>query len=270
MQIMLRIIFSIIVALTASSAYAAHPKEIVAILGDSNTWTGGDDCSGQFAWTKEWVAKYRPASARSYARSGATWTNSATSKRNTRQDVDVITPDNTIYNQIERMSEAIASGAQKSPTLVVVMAGTNDAWHSRRRPGAFDTSAEAALASPDDDELLLRAPSGVRSLALAVRQNILRIRMVAPGAKIVLVGPLQSVQAPDELITSAGEIIEKVGTAMGVPVIRLDRDFELSAAEEAKQKRLTTDGTHTSVEGAALLGRFLNDRISALTSSRKR
>lgn len=267
---MFRTLFSLLALFMAISAYAAHPKEVVAILGDSNTWTGGDDCSGPYAWTHEWKALYRPASVRSYARSGATWSNAATSKRNTRQEVDVITPDNTIYNQIERLSEAIASGQQKRPTLVIVMAGTNDAWHSRRRPGAFDTTAEAAMASPGDDELLLRAPSGVRSIAQAVRQNILRLRMVAPGARIVLAGPLQSVQAPDDLITRAGEIIEQVGEAMGVTVIRLDRDFELSASEEAASRRLTTDGTHTNVEGAALLGRFLNDRISALTPSRKR
>lgn len=248
----------------ALTAMASHPKEVVAILGDSNTWTGGDDCSGENAWTKTWVDLYGPASARSYARSGATWTNTATTKRNIVQDISVLGPDNTIYNQVERLGAAIADKSQAAPTLIIIMAGTNDAWFSKRRPGAFDTSAADALATPSDDELLLRAPSAVRSLAGAIRQNCLRLRMIAPRARIVLLSPLQSVQAPDNMIGAASDIIEEVGAGMGIPVIRLDRDFELSSAEEEKEHRLTRDGTHTSVAGAELLGRFLNDKISAL------
>ncbi len=260
----LSLIFLTLLFIPAFSAMGAHPKEVVAILGDSNTWTGGDDCSGDNAWTRSWVDLYRPASARSYARSGATWTNTATTKRNVTQDISVLGPDNTIYNQVERLAAAIADGSQKTPSLIIIMAGTNDAWFSKRRPGAFDTTAADALASPSDDELLLRAPSAVRSLAQAVRQNCLRLRMIAPGAQIVLIGPLQSVQAPDDMIAAAGSIIEDTGAGMGIPVIRLDRDFELSSAEEEKEHRLTRDGTHTSVAGAALLGSFLNDRISAI------
>ncbi|MCM1029625.1 MAG: GDSL-type esterase/lipase family protein [Pseudoflavonifractor sp.] len=250
----------------ALSVSASHPKEVVAILGDSNTWTGGDDCSGQNAWTKQWVEAYKPASARSYARSGATWTNTATTKRNITQDISVLGPDNTIYNQVERLAAAIADGSQKPPTLIIIMAGTNDAWFHKRRPGAFETSAAEALASPSDDELLLRAPSGVRSLAGAIRQNCLRLKMIAPEAQIVLVGPLQSVQAPDNMIIAAGGIIEEMGRGMGIPTIRLDRDFPLSSAEEEKRHRLTRDGTHTSPEGATLLGDFLAKTISSLNN----
>ena len=62
----------------------------------------------------------------------------------------------------------------------------------------------------------------------------------------------------------AGGIIESMGRELGLPAIRLDRDFELDSAKEAVKKHLTYDGTHTSVEGARRLGAFLAEKISAL------
>lgn len=246
----------------------AHPGEVVAILGDSNTWYGGDDCSGDRAWTREWMRLYLPASARSYARSGATWTNTSATRRNTAAYSEVIDDDNTIYNQVERLGEAMASGAQATPTLVIIMAGTNDAWFGRRRPGALDMTPSRAVEAMADSALIDMAPSGVTSMALAIRQAVLRLRRMAPGALIVLAGPLQSVQAPDARIRAAGEIVAGMGRRLGVPALRLDSEFGLDSRQERVKKRLTTDGTHTSPEGAALLGAFMAARIDSIAASR--
>lgn len=267
---MKRLIFllsALIAAAGMASAGTPHSDEIVAILGDSNTWYGGDDCSGNRAWTKTWVEEFVPASARSYARSGATWTNTAQTRRNVEQNTGVLGNDNTIYNQVERLAEAVADGSQPVPTLILIMAGTNDAWFSSKRPGAFDMSASEAVKAATDSILALRSPSDVTSLALSVRHNVVRLRRIAPEATIVLIGPLQSVQAPDRLITAAGTIIEDMGREMRLPSIRLDRDFELSSAKESARKELTTDGTHTSVEGARRLGIFLADRVDGILKS---
>lgn len=261
----------IISVLVLSSGFVASSQnitdgsdDVVVILGDSNTWLGHDDCSGNRAWTYEWVRYYAPASARSYARSGATWTNVSATKRNTTQNTGVLADDNTIYNQVERLAEDVKSGSQEMPTLIIIMAGTNDAWFASKRPGAFDMSAADAMDLAGDDEVVAMAPGQITSIALAVRNNVCRLERIAPYADIVLVGPLQSVQAPDELIAKAGSIIEDMGQEMELPVIRLDRDFEINSAKEAQKKFLTTDGTHTSVEGARRLGAFIADRIRSL------
>ncbi len=267
---MLRLITLISIIIFASRAAAwsqvskADNYDVVVILGDSNTWLGHDDCSGERAWTYEWVRNYAPRSARSYARSGATWTNVSTTKRNVVQNTGVLADDNTIYNQVERLAEAVESGAQEMPTLIIIMAGTNDAWFSSKRPGAFDMTAAEAMDIADDDEVVAMAPGRITSIALAVRNNVCRLEKIAPYADIVLVGPLQSVQAPDELIAKTGAIIEDMGQEMELPVIRLDRDFEIDSSKEAKKKFLTTDGTHTSVEGARRLGAFIADQIRSL------
>ena len=247
-----------------SQGVQSHPDEVVAILGDSNTWLGKDDCTGKRAWTYEWVRLYAPASARSYARSGATWTNVPATKRNVEQVTGVLADDNTIYNQVQRLSDAVNSGEQVMPTLIIIMAGTNDAWFASKRPGAFDMSVDDAMESCSDSALVKMSPGAVTTLPLSIRHNVALLRRMAPDAAIVLLGPLQSVQAPDQMIRKAGEIIENSAEVLGVPAIRLDRDFELDSSKEAVKKHLTYDGTHTSEEGARLLGQFLAQRIGEL------
>ena len=46
----------------------------VVILGDSNTFIGGDQCDKPQGWNKWFKELANPLSCRSYARSGATWT----------------------------------------------------------------------------------------------------------------------------------------------------------------------------------------------------
>ena len=260
-------IFNLVILFLAAMmcATAQHPEETVVILGDSNTWYGGDDCNGPRAWTKSFNEIYRPGAIRSYARSGASWTNVTATVRNVEENTGRLGDNNVIYNQVERFSDALADGTQPMPSLIIAMAGTNDAWFSSSRPGAFDTSVAEAMKSVPDSVLIDLQPSKVTSLALSIRQNILRLRRLAPDATIVLCSPIQCVPAPDNLIIAAGGIIEDTGRLTGCKVIRLDRDFELSSAAEAKKKVLTTDGTHTSVEGASKLGAFIASHIEALT-----
>lgn len=265
----LRVLFLLISLLGISAtgsaqAIASHPDEIVAILGDSNTSIGGDDCASPRAWTYEWVRAYAPASVHSYARSGATWSNVAATKRNTVQKTGILADDNTIYNQVERLAEAIDRGSQDIPTLILIMAGTNDAWFSPKRPGAFSMTPSDAMAMGSDEEIAALAPGRLTSIPLAIRNNVVRLQAIAPDADIVLLSPLQSVQAPDSLIARIGDIVEEMGAQLACPAIRLDRDFEINSAAEAKEKVLTYDGTHTSQEGARRLGQFLARRISAL------
>ena len=94
------------------AAIAAGDSLHVVILGDSNTWLGGDGCDKAQGWNKWFRDAFQPATCRSYARSGATWTNTPETRRNTQENIGVLGNDNVIYNQICRLEEAINNGSQ--------------------------------------------------------------------------------------------------------------------------------------------------------------
>ena len=98
------------------------------------------------------------------------------------------------------------------------------------------------------------------TLAESIRYNCELLKRCFPQAKIVLIAPLQSVQAARHL-NAVNQTIEDCARQMKIGVIRLDRLSGITSASENKTKRYTTDGTHTSVEGAKRCGRCI---VSAL------
>ena len=77
----------------------------IAVLGDSNTWLGGDDCSQPRGWTTAFVRALHPASCRSYARSGATWTHTSATSCRPKAYTERLADDNVIFNQMVRMAD---------------------------------------------------------------------------------------------------------------------------------------------------------------------
>ena len=220
----------------------------VAMLGDSNTFIGGNDCTGERGWSKWFAEQLHPSSCHSYARSGATWTHTPQTTRNTTFYSEVLTDDNVVSNQVYRLCDTCATGRQPIPDLIIIMAGTNDAWFVHRRPMAFcaDTT------------------TGSLTLAGAVTLCCKQLRSAFPQASIVLVTPLQTTAAPLERIQQTGNIIEQCGRQMDIPVIRLDRESCISCNDEQRRRHYTTDGTHTSVAGAREVGTLLAHRIKEL------
>lgn len=205
---------------------AAQEALHVVILGDSNTWLGGDDCSKPKGWNYWFKEACQPASCRSYARSGATWTHTEKTKRNTVEYKEVLGDDNVMTNQIYRLEEAMEKGEQVKPNLIILLAGTNDAWFRKEK------------VSPE-------------SLGTQVKEDCERLRkMVAEGARIVVLTPMKSKHAGEKAIRMAGDEIEKASKEMEIETIRLDgMDIE------------TYDGTHTSERGAQKLGQYLAETI---------
>ena len=132
--------------------HAQLPMNIV-LLGDSNTWIGGDECDKPQGWNKwfkdlcdkpqgwnKWFKDLaNPLSCHSYARSGATWTHTPLTDYDTEEDTDVLSDNNVVYNQINRLKEAYRQQKQVKPDLIIVMAGTNDLWFADKRPDSLST-----------------------------------------------------------------------------------------------------------------------------------
>lgn len=244
-------------------AARAQQQLHIAILGDSNTWLGGDECDNQKGWNKWFKDILQPASCRSYARSGATWTHTTKTKRDTKENIGKLGKDNVIFNQVMRLKEAYDRGEQHKPDLILIAAGTNDAWFKKERPYAFNKDADDVFAESskdfrknDIDEIL--------TLAEAVRYNCEWLSHFFPEAQIILLSPLQTTAAPTELIHQAGDIIEECGRRMSINTIRQDYGSCVNAMHEKEAYRYTYDGTHTSVEGAKRNGYYIARQVKSM------
>lgn len=235
----------------------------IVLLGDSNTWIGGDNCDNETGWSKWFRELLDPTFCRSYARSGATWTNTSSTKLNMEENIGVLGDDNVIYNQIERLLDDVKRGISPSPDIVIIGAGTNDAWFADKRPYAFSCSVSEAFADSDGfitDPL----PSEVLSLAESVRYGCELVMESFPDALIILLTPFQTTKADPALIRKTGDIIEECGKRMSVPVVRQDYLSGIYSTREAISPCFTYDGTHTNPEGAKRVGRMIAGQVMQL------
>lgn len=247
------------VALSAGNTSSLN----VVILGDSNTWLGGEFCTGQQGWTRWFVDRFRPATCRSYARSGATWTHTANTRHDLRENTERLSDNNVIFNQIERLIEAWNKGTQAEPQLIIISAGTNDAWFPQYRPDALSCEVKQAFEEPDS-LFSHRTPENVRSLAEVVRYDCTLLMRIFPHAQIVLLTPMQSASIPDMRLHSVAETIAQCGNNLSLSVVRQDKESCVSSARERTARCFTTDGTHTNIEGARRNGYYLANRISSV------
>ena len=82
---MKQLLFLLLTLVVTPEMMAQQPLDVI-IFGDSNTWYGGDNCDKPRGWNKWFKDAFQPATIKSYARSGATWTNTTTTKRNTQEN----------------------------------------------------------------------------------------------------------------------------------------------------------------------------------------
>ena len=235
----------------------------VVALGDSNTSIGGDECNLERGWTYWFKQRVRPRSMRSYARSGATWTNTLRTRLDTESYTEVLADGNVVYNQVQRLMKACSQGSQPKPDIIIIAAGTNDAWFKQRRPGLFQKTAADAF-QKTAAQIRAQKPSETLTLAESVRQNVELLIDAFPDARVILLTPMQTTKAPYTDTERVGDVIERVGQRMAVPVIRQDHITGVYREREAQKPRLTADGTHTSPEGARRNGLLLAKIVEGL------
>jgi lysophospholipase L1-like esterase len=243
---------------------SAQQAPHVAILGDSNTWMGGDDCTGDEAWSKWFLQRYSTASCRSYARSGATWTNTPSTTLNTVEDTALLADNNVIFNQVQRLIEAHNAGTQPTPQLIIIAAGVNDAWFNHKRPQAFTIGPRAIKKRQNWSYLYGLTPDKVLTMAESIVYNCHLLQQAFPQARIVLISPAQTIEVRPALITKASAIIATTASALGIHAIRLDLLSPISSRAERRRCRYTSDGTHTNVRGARVHGKIIARQIRNL------
>lgn len=244
-------------------AFGNNDRQLdIVVMGDSNTSIGGDDCSSPTGWTKWFAEKLSPRSCRSYARSGATWTNTVSTRYDIVENTDVLSDNNVVYNQVNRLVNDCDRGYMPEPDLIIIAAGTNDAWFSGKRPGLFSKTVEQTFLSADI--ISNRKPSSVLALAESVRYVCEMLMRRFPRSQIILLTPMQTVKAKYQKIQQTGDIIEQCAHRMSIPVVRQDYLTGVYDNRERLTPLRTSDGTHTSVEGARRNGYQIANIISSL------
>ena len=219
-----------------SSYKASNTQErvkSVVFLGDSNLWSGGDDCTNSRSWSYWFKNILQPETCRSYARSGATWSNTERTKADVNNYSEVLSDENVIWNQVLRLINDIESKKFAPPQYIFIMAGTNDAWFHQQRPSLLKESVHDVFSKP------LVETKPMLSLAAAVRYNC------------------ELLHASKDRVSNISNVIADCGKRLNTPVIRLDIPSLINPLQERKQKQNTIDGTHTNVRGAEKIGRYI-------------
>ena len=73
--------------------------------------------------------------------------------------------------------------------------------------------------------------------------------------------PVEMTKVSVDRVKKISDIIESAVAGMNVEVFRGDKDVDIRSANEKKAYRLTTDGVHTSPEGAAMIAEYLASKI---------
>lgn len=252
-------IFAAAALLCAASAAAISPRgKRAALLGDSMTWIGGSDCDRPCGWTATFREEAGCSAIDVYARSGATWTNTAATRVDTEFYSELLHDDNVVFNQAQRLINAVHADSLLRPDIIILYAGANDAWFASRRPGLFN--CEESYVAPDD------APSSATTLAGSVTLVCSRLNRAFPDATLLLVTPVEMAQAPAARTARVAEIIDSVGRSMDVAVVRADTLSGISRLNELREpRRHTTDGAHTNAAGAVAISRCILSALRAAT-----
>lgn len=223
----------------------------VVFLGDSNLWSGGDDCTNSRSWSYWFKNILQPETCRSYARSGATWSNTERTKADVNNYSEVLSDENVIWNQVLLLINDIESKKFAPPQYIFIMAGTNDAWFHQQRPSLLKESVHDVFSKP------LVETKPMLSLAAAVRYNCELLHTRLPQSKVILVTPMLTIRASKDRVSNISNVIADCGKRLNAPVIRLDTPSLINPLQERKQKQNTIDGTHTNVRGAEKIGRYI-------------
>lgn len=244
----------------------AYKNKHVVVFGDSITWYGHDDCTGERGWTKYFKEHFNFASIRSYARSGATLTATENTTYDIVENTGIIADNNCLYNQVNRMIDAINKGTQVIPDYIFVALGTNDFQR-----GLDKSNNEIIIA----DELGKDYSKEVNINTCTTYIKAMRffhdqIWNVTKDAQIIILTPLQRGEYLSEMEKAAIQI-RKCAEYLAWPVIDQFRGSMMSSVSESLGHKknpsdwdYTPDGLHPSARGAKFIGDWISQQAKSI------
>ena len=230
-----------------------------ALLGDSITWLSLSS-NPERGWARYFARNMKFAELRNYARSGATWSNSAMTKLDTKSYSASTTPDNVIFNQLQRLFIDLGKGFK--PDYIVIVAGINDVWFPDARPDALAKTAGEVMES--GQRYSDKDVSACTSIAESIRLVAELLWQRLPDVQVVLLSPMQSTSVEYSKVRQATEIMRGCANYLGWGFISQMDEIPVNRIREKWENRLTYDGTHTSELGARIVGDILSSKIHTL------
>ena len=228
----------------------------VVVLGDSITWQGGVDCTETKGWTYWFKNRIKPKSIKSYAWSGATWSNDVNTAVNDNPSL-ALDDDNTIWQQVRRLINAYNNNTQVKPDMVIIAAGINDviALNRGERIGCLDKTAAQAFA--DRTKYITDANvNTILTMADAIRYSCELLLETFPNVQIILTTPLQSsdVEVEQSRWDSACKIIKDSARYLALPCIEQGEVCGVYYTQEYLSHINLSDGLHPNETGAKKIG----------------
>jgi lysophospholipase L1-like esterase len=233
----------------------------ICVFGDSITWLAlsGNPQRGWFTHFKE-LLPFKEAI--NYARSGATWSNTANTVYNITEDEGGMSDNNVVYNQINRLLKDIEDGAD-APDYIMILAGTNDQWYPSARPDAVSKEAKEVF-EDNTNYLTSKQPSECTSIAEAIRYVAEMLFTNLPDTQVILCTPLQGTHGNITYNSEVANIIKDCGAYMGWNVIEQNKECGISRLQETRGFYNTYDGVHTSEVGAKMVAGILASKCKSI------
>lgn len=227
------------------------PVPTTVFMGDSITWLASPR-----GWTEYFLEKYPIKDYINLARSGARWTNLATTEYDITSTSSSQNPDsNVAWNQYNKLLDYISKNPTFNPELIIMAFGAND--FSSIKGTTNEAFADSSLMINADVTTVLDMCSSIRFVCELLRDKY-------PTAQLVIMTPLQrsmSTIANFKNIFIMGDLIEDCCKYLSIPCIRQDKEVGIYAYQENAAYTFTYDGLHPNEEGAKLIGYYLSRRL---------
>ncbi len=212
----------------------------VVFFGDSIT-------ANRDWWVTDMLRQTEFKSYLNYAISGATWSHTATTAYNTNPTGGPISPDNVIWNQINKY----IAGGDSDPDIVVIMAGTNDYLRDKGSASvAFDGSPQTA------------DPTDKLTVATAFRFCCELIKSTYPDARIIVTSPIPRAEATQPATEECRTVINDCALQMGIEFIDQYHNIGIYGyGESVSLHYLDADTVHPSEAGNTLIGEFMSRKL---------
>ena len=223
----------------------------LVFLGDSIFNMAGPNFEGPSGWGYYFKKLTNPKSIRNYGTSGATISQ---------------TSPTCMSKQVQQLMEDVDANRIPLPDTIVIGFGINDIlWDAYYGARNFVMTPEEAFADmsamiadlPATDETLTRT-------AKALRWNLEKLIQKFPYTQIIMLSPMQSASVDDVKFTKIQNIIEYAAYKFALPLIRQDKELQVSAYREKIAKVMTSDGVHPSMKGAKFIGEYYAKRLGDL------
>lgn len=218
----------------------------IAIFGDSISCLGSN-------WTTFFKSMSNFKNVYNYAVGGAKWRcgGSAVDLSGIQTGND----NNNLWNQYNRLNDAVLQGTAQSPDLIIMFAGANERYGNATQWGTPDAAFETSINYNDMDV----PTTDVDTVAKSIRYIVEKTMSKYLDAKIILCTPIPITSDNNHAMRQVSELIRGCACELGCGVIDL---YHLCGIHPVVNGTYTLrDGLHTNDKGSSMIAHTILNYI---------